>query len=151
MTKQEKELSFLFLATAFTRTYITNSKSNDNYLAKELLDKLHTKTMQFVKKVKKVNNKAVLILEKVEADLKKETQNRFRQKATTNEHGEFDAHPLLFAVSMVLEQGELKNKKLNLPYKLAKDISKDFEDTTNSNIKNSRILASSYAEKIKGI
>lgn len=148
MNNIEKELSFLFLATAFTNMYSKESKIKDIKIVNDLLQELGKKSRLFLSKAKRVTDQSIKVFEQCEVELRKQSQKRFGKKAVADEEGNYNAHGLLFAVALILEHQELKNRKVFLPYKIAKDIYKDFDGINNVNVENSRILAKHYADKV---
>lgn len=150
MTPFEKELSFMFMATAFTRLFIEGSKNKNALDMAEALEKeLMKKARLYFKKGKKVTAYAQTILTKCEDELKVVKENKFRKKVAFNDEGDIEAHGLLLSVSLILEHQQLKNRKMFLPYRLAESIYKSFNKVSDDKyVHNAKILAHAYADRV---
>lgn len=151
MSPIDKELSYLFLATAFTNMYVKESKKGDVKIVNDLLADLGKRAKTFIKRAKPITVNSLKLFDNCQEELKEQNKKRFAVKAVENEEGDFIAHGLLFATALILEHKELKNKKLFLPYAKAQQIYNDFEGINEPNIKNSRVLAKFFADKLNNL
>ncbi len=150
--KLQNEKYFLFMSCAMLQLYV----SDDRYTAKKdkeidkLLMDLSKRTFLFNKSLDKTLSEAIakfsLLEKKVVADIDRPAR-KFEKKILISDDG-IAVHGLLFAVALILEHKEIKNKTLYLPYKLAQDIYSRFDNAKDDLIDNSRIVASKFREEL---
>ena len=76
-------------------------------------------------------------------------QSRFSKKITLNQDGEIEAHGLVFVASIIMEQEQLEDRILNLPYSVARKILNHFAESKDELVLNSMILSGYFIRKTK--
>ena len=160
MTKLEKELSMIFLATAFSRMHIEDvvgdkgeSCFDDLEKPTKLLINLSKISSLYKSKIQQISKKAADLFERIENEAKKITPNKkFGKKIRFDEEQHVAVNGLLFGVSLVLEHRNFKNRILRPNYKLANEIMEVYESKDlNKSQMNSRLLAQKYFDEIEKI
>ena len=158
LTKLEKELSLLFLATSFGKMHIEDVIENaenkeqtilDLQLPIKLLDNLTNIARLYSKKVDPLSQMVVEIFSEIEKENNElKPVKRFEKKVRLDSEGDIIINGLLFCVSLVLEHREIKNRMLNPNYVIAKHIHSIYESENKKAFDNARVLCKKFADKI---
>lgn len=154
MTNTEKELSILFLGTAFLKMYmdsvIKNSKDIQKYEpVLKLLTKQGKMARVYSKKIPPLLEKATDLFELIEEEAKQiKPLKRFEKQVRFNEDKDVEVNGLVFAVSLILEHRNLKNRVLKLDYNLANNIYQDFEGIESKVVSNAKIMSKKFVERL---
>jgi len=158
LTKLEKELSLLFLATSFGKMHIEDVIENaenkeqtilDLQLPIKLLDNLTNIARLYSKKVDPLFQMVVEIFSEIEKENNElKPVKRFEKKVRLDSEGDIIINGLLFCVSLVLEHREIKNRVLNPNYVIAKHIHSVYESENKKAFDNARVLCKKFADKI---
>lgn len=158
LTKLEKELSLLFLATSFGKMHIEDVIENeenkeqtilDLQLPIKLLDNLTNIARLYSKKVNPLSQMVVEIFSEIEKENNElKPVKRFEKKVRLDSEGDIIINGLLFCVSLVLEHREIKNRMLNPNYVIAKHIHSVYESENKKAFDNARVLCKKFADKI---
>ena len=158
LTKLEKELSLLFLATSFGKMHIEDVIENaenkeqtilDLQLPIKLLDNLTNIARLYSKKVDPLFQMVVEIFSEIEKENNElKPVKRFEKKVRLDSEGDIIINGLLFCVSLVLEHREIKNRMLNPNYIIAKHIHSVYESENKKAFDNARVLCKKFADKI---
>lgn len=143
------DLYCLFIATAFLKLYIEETDSNESELS-NFYNTLKNKSLEYPKYIKPLTIKANDIFNECETELREKinSQSRFNKKVILNENNEIEAHGLVFVASIIMEQEQLKDRVLNLPYSTAKKILNHFADSKDELVLNSMILSGHFMRKV---
>lgn len=158
LTKLEKELSLLFLATSFGKIHIEDvieNKENKEQalielqLPNKLLDNLTSIAKLYSKKVDSLVEISIDIINEIEKENNElKPVKRFEKKVRLDSEGDIIINGLLFCVSLVLEHREIKNRMLNPNYVIAKHIHSVYESENKKAFDNARVLCKKFADKI---
>ena len=143
------DLYCLFIATAFLKMYMDDSGAEDTELL-SLYKTLNKKSLEYSKYIKPLTIKANDVFNECEEELKEQMkkQSRFSKKITLNQDGEIEAHGLVFVASIIMEQEQLEDRILNLPYSVARKILNHFAESKDELVLNSMILSGYFIRKI---
>lgn len=143
------DLYCLFIATAFLKMYIDETQSEETELI-NLYKTLTKKSLEYSKYIKTLTIKANDIFNECEEELKEQMkkQSRFSRKITLNQDGEIEAHGLVFVASIIMEQEQLKDRVLNLPYSVARKILIHFAHSKDELVLNSMTISGCFIRKI---
>lgn len=143
------ELYCLFIATAFLKIYLDETKSESLELI-NLHKTLTKKSLEYSKYIKPLTTKASEIFNECERDLVDSIneKKRFSKKIVLNENKDLEVHGLVFIASIVMEQEQLKDRILNLPYAVARKILIHFAHSSDEVVLNSQILSGYFIRKI---
>lgn len=154
MTKVEKELSVLMLATSFIKMYLDDVVKEKSDVVKyekvlKLVGKLQKMCMLYSKKAEQIISKSIPILEQIEAESKTtKPLKRFEKKVRFSDNN-IDVNGLLFGTALLLEHGNMKNRVLKFDYKPIRELYSNFDGRTSKTITNSRALSAKYIDKLK--
>lgn len=145
-----RDLIFLFSATSFLNGYMQDSKVKTKELL-NLQNKLIIKSAEYKKYSKSVEQKGIKFFEETENELREianqEVVKKFTEKIIFDEEQDIVADGLYFTLCLILEHGNLENKRLFLPYKEAKKLYEKINVDFTAN-KNSRIIAKHFTDKV---
>jgi len=158
LTKLEKELAILFLATSFGKMHIEdvieNAKNKEQTILDlqqpiKLLDNLTSIARLYSKKVDPLSQMVVEMFSEIEKENNElKPVKRFEKKVRLDSDGDIIINGLLFCVSLVLEHREIKNRMLNPNYVIAKHIHSVYENENKKAFDNARVLCKKFADKI---
>ena len=149
----KKELCFLFLSNAFAKMYIDETKIKSNLVKHFVFTELGKKSQVYKKEIDNIIEDSINIFNFIEfkeyRKRNKGVKNRFQKRLSFNEDGELEVHGLLFSVALILAHQNIKNRRIYLPYKIARDIYHDFDNQRGNMFKNARLLASLFCEYLE--
>lgn len=143
------DLYCLFIATSFLKIYNDGAKDKVNELS-FFQGQLTKECIKHSKYLKIITIKANDIFNECEQELREliNKDTRFSKKISLNESSELEVNGLAFVSALILEQEQLPNRVLNLPYSITKKISLHFMDSKDPIVSNSMILARYFIKKI---
>ena len=143
------ELYCLFIATGFLKIYIDETKSAEKELV-EFYRTLVKKSLEYPSLIESLTIKATKIFDECESDLVKamNEQKRFSKKIVLSEDENLEVHGLVFVASIIMEQEQLKDRVLNLPYSFARKVLNHFANSKEDIVLNSQVLSSYFIKKI---
>jgi len=156
----DEELMYLALSSSFLSTALEVKNSDSLKIKKEedetikklklLLKDLSSKMKIFNRKLNEAISKAIKIFKIIENEAKKDKNKKFSIKVTFNKDGDVELNAELFALVLILEHWEMKNKIIQINHKLAQEIYEIYEKDLNlPHYKNSLALANKYIEIVK--
>ena len=154
MTKNEIEISILFLSTSFLSSYLNQvlergedlTLYDDLFKLRKKLSRLCNIYKNSVAKLEPITDE---ILMAIEEDTKKIKRTKKFEKKARLTGDNINVHELVLPMSLILEHQSIKNRILVLDYKVARKVIDSYDTQTAKHITNSRVLAKQFVERLK--